>query len=116
MSELQVTYEPNPIPWIIHHNHLGQQTGPGKAEVTLTVSAVDASTGEPVAGNVVYNPSSDSTIDDPNYLSMQTNTPQQVRLSQLTSHEVPEGQPLLYFSPEVQVVVDGYEPVSLSLD
>ncbi len=118
MSELQVAYEPHPIPWIIHRDHLGKPTGPGSAEVTLTVSAVDADSGEPVAGSVTIDPSSDplGLTDDPNYLNLQTNTPQLVRLRQVTSHEGPTDQLPLYLSPEVQVTADGYEPAFLDLD
>jgi hypothetical protein len=118
MPELQVAYEPHPIPWIIHRDHLGKQTGPGRAEVTLTVSAVDANSGEPVAGSVVNNPSSDplGLTNDPNDVNLPTNTPQQVRLQQVTSHEVPPGQPPLYLSPSVQITAEGYEDAFLTLD
>jgi hypothetical protein len=118
MPELQVTYEPRPIPWMIHRDHLGKQTRPGSAEVTLTVSAVDANSGAAVSGSVVSNPSSDplGLTDDPNALNLQTNTPQQVRLLQVTSDEVPPGQPPLYLAPSVQISADGYEPAFLTLD
>jgi hypothetical protein len=117
MPELKVAYEPNPIPWVIHQNHQGKQTEPGRAEVTLTVFAVDADSGEPVAGDVTSNTVDPlGLIDDPNVLSFQTNTPQVVTLLQVTSREVPPHHPPLFISPGVQVTADGYERAFLLLD
>jgi hypothetical protein len=67
MPQLQVAYDPSPIPWVIPKAPNGRQRGPGSARITLTVSAIDANSGAPVAGIVTSNigPDPDNLIDDP---------------------------------------------------
>lgn len=118
MPQLQVAYEPNPIPWIIPRAHDGSQRGPGSASVTLTVSAVDANSGASVAGmvNSITIPDPAGLIDDPNNLNFPTNTPQSITLWQVTSHEVPPETEPLYLPPGVQVTASGYEDAFLTLE
>jgi len=118
MAQLQVAYDPNPIPWVIPRAPGGKQRGPGTARITLTVSATDANSGASVAGIVASNPLPDPAglIDDPNDLNFTTNRPQAITLLQVTSHEVPAGHPPLYLSPGVQVTACGYDDAFLSLD
>ena len=115
MSALQVSYEPNPIPWIIHHDSHGKQTKPGSAHVTLTVYAVDADTGKPVVG-VVNSSNSDPFIDDPNGLNFKTNTPQSITLYETTNRsESSDPDQPLHGRPEALVTAEGYEDASLQL-
>ncbi|HET8842774.1 MAG TPA: hypothetical protein VFN35_15025 [Ktedonobacteraceae bacterium] len=109
MSQLQVTYEPTPISWVIPRDAHGVQRGIGTAQVTLTVNAVDASTGEQVSGVVtsVLAPDPDGLIDDFNDLNFSTNRPQAVTLYQTVSHEVASHP--VYDYPRVQVTVCGYD-------
>src|SRR5262245_40639517 len=95
---LQVAYEPSPIPWVIPRDSNGRQRGPGTARITLTVSAIDETTGALVAGIVtsITGPDPDNLIDDPNDLNFTTNRPQMIRLFQVTSHEVAHGHQPLY--------------------
>jgi hypothetical protein len=118
MAQLKVAYEPIPIPWVIPRDSNGRQRGPGRAHITLTVSAIDENTSAPVAGIVTSftGPDPDNLIDDPNDLNFTTNRPQMITLLQVTSHEVPPGHPPLYLSPGVQVAACGYDNALLELD
>jgi hypothetical protein len=115
MPQLQVTYDPQPIPWIVPHNFDGKQTGPGHAKVTLTVIAVDANSGAAVAAmvNSIPNPQPD-LIEDPNDLSLLSNTPQLTALVQMTSFEIPPDP--IYLPPGVKVTADGYDDAFLVLE
>ncbi len=87
-------------------------TGPPNAVVDLTVSTVDADSGQPVAGVFYFE-------DDDNSHGLATNIPHRMTLYQeedtLDLPNPVTHQPF-YFSPSVQVKVEGYEEVSLSLD
>jgi hypothetical protein len=114
---LQVDYDPRPIPWKIPRDVHGKQSGPGTADITLTVTALDSDTGAPVPGIAAsfQLPDPGGLIDDPNHLNFTTNEPHAVALMQVTSHEVPVGHPPLYFTPSVKVTAGDYDDKFLDL-
>ena len=115
MAGLQVSHDPNPIPWHIPREAGEGQTGPGRAEVHLLVYTVDTDSGQPIAGvfNLV-----DPISGDVSAATYQTNTPHQLLLFQVKDTLDPP-DPIthqsLYLSPSVLVKAEGYDEISFDL-